>query len=162
MKKHSIYLAAAFVAAAGTAQASDPVGFYALVDKVVLEPNADEAARIQIWGLFSRADPKQYDTYGPPERGYMYFSLVPEKEDVCRREWADLQHLAGKRVIVGFGRKWEQSSKGERWVVHGRVRKADEKPESPDPYSLGFGLVRLRPSQYRPVIALLEADKDKK
>ena len=43
---------------AGTFQAfaSDPIGIYALVDKVVLEPNEKNPERIQIHGAFAFAE----------------------------------------------------------------------------------------------------------
>jgi hypothetical protein len=39
-----------------TALASDPVGVYAYVDKVVLEPSEGKPERIQIWGGFALAE----------------------------------------------------------------------------------------------------------
>src|SRR5687767_2202110 len=72
--------------AATAALASDPTGVYAVVDKVVLEPTPDAPQRVQVWGTFVLASGRG-STYGPPERGYMYFSALPGKEDVCRREW---------------------------------------------------------------------------
>src|SRR5262245_40679557 len=37
-------------------RASDPIGIYAFVDKVVFEPNADKPERIQVWGGFALAE----------------------------------------------------------------------------------------------------------
>lgn len=75
----------------GTARASGYVGVYALIDKVVMEPNADNPERIQIFGVFSIATDKQ--VFQPAQRGYLYFTLSNEK-NLIRREWAD---LAGRR-----------------------------------------------------------------
>jgi len=38
---------------ASRALASDPVGVYAIVDKVVFEPNETNPERIQVWGAFA-------------------------------------------------------------------------------------------------------------
>src|ERR1044072_3600220 len=54
----------------GRALASDPVGIYALVDKVVFEPNETSPERIQIWGAFAIAEGNG-DTYRNAERGYL-------------------------------------------------------------------------------------------
>jgi hypothetical protein len=61
--------------------ASDPTGIYALVDKVVLEPNAQSPERIQIWGVFILFKEKSRNEYDPPVRGYLYFSLPKEKQE---------------------------------------------------------------------------------
>jgi hypothetical protein len=53
----------------GVARASDPVGVYALVEKVVLEPNEKAPERIQIWGAFSLASTVDRDSYEAPARG---------------------------------------------------------------------------------------------
>jgi len=133
---------------AGVAQASDRVAVYALVDKVVMEPNADKREQIQIWGVFSVADPNNRYSYQAPQRGYMYFKLPDTKEDIARNEWADFKSIAGKREVVGFG---------NRYTVKLRVRKADEKPKTPDIYQVELGLVKIQSdTDYAPVKALFE------
>ncbi|MEP6903524.1 MAG: glycoside hydrolase family 3 N-terminal domain-containing protein [Actinomycetota bacterium] len=37
------------------------------------------------------------------KRGYLYYSLKQGKEEVCRKEWADLKARAGTDQIIGFG-----------------------------------------------------------
>jgi hypothetical protein len=140
--------ALALVLFAGTVQASDWVAVYALVDKVVTEPNADKPEQIQIWGVFSVADPKKGNSYQAPQRGYLYFKLPSTKEDVARNEWADFKSVAGKREVVGFG---------NRHLVKLRVHKADEKPKDPDIYQVELGLVKVQPdTDYAPVKALFD------
>jgi hypothetical protein len=39
--------------------ASGPIGVYALIDKVVFEPNDTAPDRVQIWGVFVLADRQQ-------------------------------------------------------------------------------------------------------
>jgi hypothetical protein len=41
----------------GTAHASGYVGIYAAIDKVVFEPDADHPQRVQVFGVFSVAQP---------------------------------------------------------------------------------------------------------
>jgi hypothetical protein len=114
--------------------ASDRIGVYAVVDKVVFEPSDAAPARVQIWGAFALADRKDGSAYGPAEKGYLYYSCPQGSESICRKEWSDLKSLAGKNVGAGFGQRYESA---------GRVRKADEKPASPDVYVIQNGVVRV-------------------
>ena len=113
--------------------ASDPTGVYALIDKVVFEPNETSPQRIQIWGVFAMARDWRGSSYEPPQRGYLYYSIDPAKPEVSLTEWADLKAVAGKGQPIGFG---------TRRVSNGKVRKADEKPQSPDKYPIGWGVVK--------------------
>lgn len=117
-----------------TLRASDMVGVYAVVEKVVLEPADAAPQRIQIWGAFALSDQKSGSTYGSAQRGYLYYTCPSGQETVCRREWEDLKTVAGKDTGVGFGARYKET---------GRVRKADEKPASPDVYPIQFGVMRL-------------------
>jgi hypothetical protein len=121
-------------------QASDMVGVYAVVEKVMLEPSDTAPERIQIWGAFALADQKSGSTYGPAQRGYMYFTCPQGKESICRKEWADLKSVTGKDTGVGFGKRYE---------TPGRVRKADEKASAPDPYPIQMGVVRVEKASDR-------------
>jgi len=155
-------------------RASDPVGAYAIVDKIVLEPATGPAMAVQIHGVFSIAirrnpdftqpfpagsygTPNTGDVYAAVKKGYVYAMCPRGKETLCRNEWADLQALAGKPDVIGFGSRWEMSV---------RVRPASEKPENPDVYSLNVGLVKMgqygntgmqNRSQYPDMIAALQA-----
>jgi hypothetical protein len=122
---------------AGHAQASDPNGIYARIDKVVLEPNDAKPERIQIWGTFVFAKVRSVDDYEKPVKGYLYYALVPDKTDQCRNEWADLKKVAGQDQCVAFG---------SRYAKLGTIRQADQKPKDPDPYVLGRGLVKVNAS----------------
>ena len=108
-----------------TLRASDMVGVYTVIEKVVLEPSDAAPQRIQVWGAFALADGKSGSTYGPAQRGYLYYTCPQGQETVCRKEWADLKTVAGTDTGVGFGGRYKET---------GRVRKADEKPASPDAY----------------------------
>lgn len=114
--------------------ASDPIGVYALIDKVVLEPNGTSPQKIQVWGVFALAKGERGDYYERAQRGYLYYTIDPTKEEVSRREWADLKAVAGTGQAIGFGARTRPT---------GRIRKANEKPESPDTYPIGWGLVKV-------------------
>jgi hypothetical protein len=130
-------LAAVCVAAASmavTLWASDPVGVYAIVEKVVFEPNDTSPQRVQVWGAFAVAKKTNPNDYEPAQRGYLYYTLTPGKEELCKREWNDLKSVAGTGQPVAFG---------VRWAAKDRLRKAADKPESPDVYTIGSGVVKI-------------------
>jgi hypothetical protein len=136
----------ATVALAGTAglRASDPMGLYAVVQKVVFEPSDSEPSRIQIWGAFAISDGQRgSDNYGAPQTGYLYYSCPQGAERTCRNEWADLKSVAGTGTGVGFG---------GRYLDAGRVRKATEKPEKPDTYPIKMGVTRMGSLHTQPTI----------
>lgn len=129
-----VILSAACAGWAVTLQASDPVGVYAVIEKIVLEPTDAAPERVQIWGAFALAERDSTDTYGAARRGYLYYSCPQGQEHVCRNEWADLKSVAGKSTGIGFGGRYKDS---------GRIRKVDEKVASPDTYPIQLGVVRM-------------------
>ena len=127
------------------AHASDPMAVYARVDRVVLEPNTDSPQRIQVWGVFAMAKPDDRNDYLAPVRGYLYLTLAGDSRTV-RAEWEDLKQVAGTGQIVAFGSRYE---------LKARLRQADERPASPDAYSVNFGLTKVRGrTDYAPIRAL--------
>ena len=128
-------------AATTTGLASDMVGVYAFVDKVVLEPSDTAPERVQIWGGFALAKGRG-STYEPAQRGYMYFKLPPEKEKAALREWNDLKALAGADQPVAFG---------ARYGGKATVRAADAKTTDPDVYKVDIGMTKVTPrDEYAP------------
>jgi hypothetical protein len=125
-------LAALFLLAAA-ARASDPIGIYAVIDKVVLEPGDDAPERIQVWGAFALAKGSGF-TYTEPARGYMYFSANKDNPEATRKEWADLKKMAGSGKCIAFGSRYKDK---------GTVRKDNEKPKAPDVYPVGFGMQKV-------------------
>src|SRR5438034_4567777 len=144
-------LLAGLTLAASTSYASDPIGIYALVDKVVLEPNESNPERIQIWGAFAFAAGYDY-AYEKPQRGFLYYKLNTSKKETCLKEWADLKSMAGTNQVVGFAARHRDK---------GALRKAEDKPVNPDPYPLGFGVTKIRDTDYEPVRELLKLSKSK-
>jgi hypothetical protein len=107
--------------------ASDPIGIYALVDRVVIEPSDSQPERIQIWGAFSVAMKQFGDQYSPPVRGYLYYQLPPEKATAAKAEWADMQKIAGTGQIIAFGSRYQQFGKIRRGAGPVVGREVDEK-----------------------------------
>jgi hypothetical protein len=132
-------------AAAGTARltASDMIGVYGVVEKVVFEPAQGPPERVQIWGAFATAETRNNDDYGAPQKGYLYYSCPAQQLSTCRNEWADLQSVAGKGSGVGFG---------ARHIANGRVRSATDKPESPDAYPIKMGVFKTDGRAYQPAV----------
>ncbi|MGH7462486.1 MAG: hypothetical protein ACREMA_15875 [Longimicrobiales bacterium] len=128
-----ITLCAAFVVVAAPSPVSDPVGIYALIDRVVIEPDAANPRTIQIWGAFSLATGSGF-TYQPAQRGYLYYTVNSRNERATLAEWSDLQKIAGTKEAIGFG---------GRYTPLGTLRQAKQPAENPDVYPLGFGLVKI-------------------
>jgi hypothetical protein len=152
----------------GSPPASGALGIYCIVEKVVFEPDEKAPTRLQLWGAFAFVE----SSGGPglivssAARGYLYFRLdggaYPAREDVIRREWADLKAVAGTGQAVGFGswgyigafsdlhpdadpaqpRRIYDASPGRPYTDL-RVRRATEAPASPVLYHTEFGLVKL-------------------
>jgi hypothetical protein len=114
-------------------RASDMVGIYGVVEKVVLEPSDAAPQRVQVWGAFALAEGRG-STYQAPQRGYLYYTCPSGQESICRNEWADLKSVAGKNAAIGFGMRYKPT---------GRVRKTDEKAASPDLYPIEMGVTKI-------------------
>ena len=111
--------------------ASDPMGVYCAIDKVLLEP-ADGATRAPVGGTCALANTNDW-YFQAPANGYFYFSAPKGQEERARAEWADLKSVAGTGQIVGFARRYKPV---------GRLRAASEKPAQPDEYPLHTGVIR--------------------
>jgi hypothetical protein len=126
--------------AGGAAWASDPIGGYLIVDRVVLQPSEDPTT-IQIWGSIVLATGQGGKAYADPVRGYLYYKAMrgapgQDLEAVCRKEWKDLKKAAGTGQVIGFGSSYDLKALGT-------VRKANDRPQSPDAYPLADGLVKI-------------------
>ena len=129
------------LAAAVPLLASDFIGVYAKIDRVVIDNDT-----AQIWGVFAAAKPDDRNDYLPPARGYLYFK-AGQNAEMTRKEWNDLKQVAGTGEIVAFSAR----------PFTARIRKSGEKPENPDTYSINTGITRVRgKTDYAPVRALLD------
>src|SRR5882672_3350245 len=87
-------------------RASDRLGIYAIVERVVFEPIESDPQRIQIWGAFVVPLSMSSFQYKPAARGFLYFKIAPGKEEIMRKEWADLKAVAGTGQGIGFAQYW--------------------------------------------------------
>jgi hypothetical protein len=113
---------------------SDPVGIYAVVDRVVLAPDTANPQTAQIFGTFAFAARGDPNGYHPAQRGYVYYSINPKNERGTRAAWADLKSVAGKGDPVAFGFRYDSL---------GHVRQASETPANPELYPVGMGVRKL-------------------
>ena len=163
MKPRTCVVASLLALAAVHVSASGPLGIYAIVEKVVFEPNDASPERVQVWGAFSYVEcpiPDAVIVVSRAQRGYTYFSLPApngagwEREvTTIRNEWRDLKAVAGTGQAVGFG-LWPGGVRpNPPGVILGpalrgseasfRVRAATEKPESPARYMTNVGVVKI-------------------
>jgi hypothetical protein len=153
-----LFAAAAAVLACRPAAASYPCGVYARIDKVELGPDETKPQWIKIHGDFILV--KTSGRLSEPERGFMYFSLVKGKEDLCRLEWADLKAVARPgafdRNVVAFGSAHaEQNDSLARDENSPNVHQGSAGVGAkPIPYPLNQGLSRLRTTR------LAESDRE--
>ena len=140
----------ALVCGATLLQASDRIAVYTRVDRVVLQPATGVPDTIQVWGVFSIGVPNNPNDYQKAARGYLYFTL-PANGDAARREWADLQRVAGTGQVVAFG---------SRYAGVPRLRPASEPPSNPDPYTVNTGVTKVSGrTDYAPIRALIDFDR---
>jgi len=154
MKSIRILLIACIaIGTTATLLADGPVGVYAMVQKVVFEPNEQAPTRIQVWGLFVWVD-GGLDKPGPinlPQRGYMYFKLPANATSAAatKQQWAEIKTIAGTGQIIAFG-GWNYAGTFEDLHIpmtggqeEVRVRKQAESPAKPITYPIKPGLVRI-------------------
>jgi hypothetical protein len=142
MRKILVVLSLVAASAVAGLDASDRIGVYGVLDKVVFEPPSGAPDRVQLWGAFAVAKRGDANDYDPVQRGYLYFALG-DSRDLARREWNDLKRLADGKNIVAFSSRFGQSV---------RLRSGQEKPQAPDAYVVGLGVQTMRPdSSYAPV-----------
>src|SRR5262245_45669662 len=122
----SILTALTLLVVAGVANAGGPPPMYAVVEKVVLEPNGDAPERIQIWGSFTRTDGKEY-TYSKPVEGYLYFSIAPGKAAESRAEWTKWKQAVGTGKAVAVGTCNEAGT-----FMTATIRKPSDRADKPD------------------------------
>lgn len=160
------FMAAVFLLFTANLFASGAAGIYAIVEKVVFEPNEQAAERIQVWGAFAFTDQNQ-QSITAVKRGYLYFKLSSGGADLARKEWMDLKSVAGTGQAIAFGlwpyfgaladlqsddrtgatRTPPQTLAPEPGspVTDVRVRPAAEAPSGPAVYATNAGIVKLSP-----------------
>jgi len=144
----------------GALHASDPVGVYAVIDRVSVTAGNGAPTTAQIWGTFAVAVTPPSNTYKPEEaygkvrKGYLLFTCTAEQTSVCAAEWNDLKSLAGTGTVAGFG---------TRWGTAPRVRTTDEAASAPDTYRVNVGVVKIgRYGDYPTIVAALKTATSEK
>ena len=127
--------------------ASGPVGIYAVIERVIFEPNEQSPERIQVWGAFEYVEGglSRPGATTAPQRGYLYFTLPSgNAQAVAKTEWSDLKAVAGTGQAVGFG-SWFYSGLFNSLPLHteARIRPQSEAPAGPIVYITNAGIVKL-------------------
>jgi hypothetical protein len=160
----------------GDSRVSGLVGTYAIVEKVVFEPNAKEPERVQVWGAFALVDygfGKITDSgriVSPPQRGYMYFKLPADARisKLAKTEWADLQAVAGTGQAVAFGEWFYTGRYSNAREIEAKVRdRVRIRPDSakvagPDDYITNAGLVKITAKSHAELVEQLKKALEKK
>ena len=147
MKTIAAVVLAVAAFSAGPPPPSDPVGLYAIIDRVVLLPDAQAPIEAEIHGAFCIARGAG-DYYTAPARGYVLFRAGSKPGEEVQ-QWRELQGLAGTRKVVGLSSRYEQG------VL--RVAQPGEARPQATTYPLGWGLQKIEGVDYGPVreLALL-------
>jgi hypothetical protein len=119
------------------------IGIYAIVDRIVFEPNDNSPERLQIWGVFVVPVRMSSGEYQAAQRGVLYFRVVPGMEEAARKEWAELKTMAGTGRAFGFTNYWmpdpTDSQRSTSLEVH--VYK-NRDLGAPNSYPLGIGILK--------------------
>ncbi len=115
------------------------IGIYAIVDQVTFEPDAGPPNCVRVSGIFVVPVPLSSGNYRSPQRGYIYFRIVPGTEQATRRDWSILKSFAGSGKVVGFGEYWVPNPNDPTGNPHTSLEvrvHADGDPAMPDDYPL--------------------------
>jgi hypothetical protein len=121
----------------GALIASTSVGVFAIVDEVTFEPTDKAPERVRISGMFVVPVPVSSGLHKAPQRGYLYFNLIPGKEQAVRKDWADLKAVAGTGRVVGFGQYWitKPATGAIHWSLEVQVHDKED-VALPEPYAV--------------------------
>ena len=162
VRSSCLILCAMVVLGSVSPRASFGPGIYAILERVVFEPNDTAPERIQLWGAFIVPNSKAPFQYLPAQRGYLYFKTTAGQEGIIRNEWADLKKVAGTDQAVAFADYWKIPAEARPLEV--QVHKTDDLAEArsqgrrvlPDPYPLGMGIVKLNAQSNPDIVAQLK------
>lgn len=123
------------------ASASAPAGVWALVEKVTLQPDANNPTMVRIDGVFMVAnevpDFPMYPGYSVPEYGYMYYNCSNDQIKTCVMEWKELEAAStSDNKCRGWGSQEFPVPK------NGVVRPTGEPEAKPDLYPISMGVVQ--------------------
>jgi hypothetical protein len=130
---------------------SEPTGVFALLDKVVLLPDREQATSVELHGAFAVAEGGRGDYYRAPRTGVLRFTAGADAAE-SRKQWRDLAQHAGKGTVVAFGFRHEMNADGK---VPVRVLAADEAPGTLPPFTTAIGVHVIQNHEWGPVRELL-------
>jgi hypothetical protein len=119
--------------AAGSGELSYPLGVYALIDRVAIEPAEGRPERILVRGTFIVANDRDPKKAIGPVQGFLAYRIATEWEEGCIQEWQELREAAGTNDVVAFG---------ARGQTNGTVKTRPDDPAEPPDYVLNVGIVR--------------------
>jgi hypothetical protein len=124
---------------------SDPAGVYAVLDRVVLQPNAEAPTAAELHGAFALAEGHRGQYYRAPQVGVLRFQLGKDGT-ASVQQWRELAAVAGTGQIVAFGSRYEQGT-GKAAL---RVESPDAVPAAATPFATGWGVHALTNVNYGP------------
>ena len=125
---------------------SEPIGVFAILDKVVMKPNAEQPTEVELQGAFAVAEGSRGDYYRAPRRGVLRFSAGKKPEEAVS-QWRELAKHAGSGVCVAL------STRSEQFVSQNPLRVAAlGEPAGPAvPFGPGMGVTVMQNVHYGPV-----------
>jgi hypothetical protein len=125
---------------------SEPIGVFAILDKVVMKPNAEQPTEVELQGAFAVAEGSRGDYYRAPRRGSLRFSAGKKPEEAVA-QWRELQKHAGSGVCVALSTRYEQHAAQSPL----RVTPPGEPTAPPVPFGPGMGVTVMQNVHYGPV-----------
>ena len=122
---------------------SDPIGVFALLDKVVMKPNAEQPNEVELHGAFAVAEGSRGDYYRAPRRGVLRFTAGKKPEEAAT-QWRELQKHAGTGICVALSSRWEQHVPQNPL----RVAAAGEPALAPVPFGPALGVTVVQNVHY--------------
>lgn len=134
---------------------SDPVGVFAVLDRVVLLPDPTAPTSVELHGAFALAEGGRGAYYRAPVRGLLRFVLGSDAEE-CVRQWRDLERLAGSGRVVSFASRHQMlgGSATPPQVVPAGVEPQPAQAALPA-YTTGWGVHPLEQVEHGPARELL-------
>lgn len=143
---HAIPFVCVLAAAVPVLLPSDPAAVYAVIDKVVLLPDAQQPTQVELHGAFALAEGRNGSYYQAPRAGVLRFAAGTEVED-CRKQWRELSRLAGSNTVVTFGARYELCADG---APRPRIDTVEAPVVEVPKWSVGFGMNALQQVDYGP------------
>jgi hypothetical protein len=98
--------------------------------------------------------PESSGSFKSPQRGYLYFHIVPGAELAARAEWKQLKDAAGTGRVVGFAFYWVPDPSDPLGNPHHALEVAvhqngEAAPPEDDPLPFPEGIVEWRLAEFK-------------